>query len=284
MQSYEDRLTRVLRYIHDNPAGDMSLDTLADVAALSRFHWHRVFLAMTGETCAQLVRRVRMHKAAAMLHDPTVSVSDVATAVGYESLNSFSRAFRAQYDLSPKAFREQGGRPATLLVRSIGETDMQTVTIRQEPARHLVGVAHQGAYTEIGGSFGAFSAVVQSRNLWPQIGAMIGVFDHDPNVTPEADLRSFAGGEWKGDSCPDGLVERQLNGGRTAVLTFKGPYVDLHKAYDAMFGTWLPQSGELPDETPCFEVYLNDPMDVAPAELLTEICLPLQPRSDKMTG
>ena len=47
--SYEKRLLRVISYIHDNPAGDLSLDTLADVAAMSRFHWHRVFSAMMGE-------------------------------------------------------------------------------------------------------------------------------------------------------------------------------------------------------------------------------------------
>ena len=65
--SYEDRMLRVVAYIHDNPAGDLSLDALADVAAMSRFHWHRVFHAMTGETCAQAVRRVRLHRASVML-------------------------------------------------------------------------------------------------------------------------------------------------------------------------------------------------------------------------
>nr|MCU0854535.1 AraC family transcriptional regulator [Paracoccaceae bacterium] len=52
MRIYEDRLLRVLDHIAENPAGDLSLDALADVAAMSRFHWHRVFHAMTGETAA----------------------------------------------------------------------------------------------------------------------------------------------------------------------------------------------------------------------------------------
>ncbi|MEM9127216.1 MAG: AraC family transcriptional regulator, partial [Pseudomonadota bacterium] len=65
--SYEDRVLRVLAYIHENPAGDLSLDALADVAAMSRFHWHRVFRALTGETCAQAVRRIRLHRAAGWL-------------------------------------------------------------------------------------------------------------------------------------------------------------------------------------------------------------------------
>ena len=55
--TYEDRLRRVIDYIYDHAGEDLSLDTLADVAAMSRFHWHRVFRAMTGETCAKAVRR-----------------------------------------------------------------------------------------------------------------------------------------------------------------------------------------------------------------------------------
>ena len=62
--AYEARMLRVIDYIHDNLDGDLSLDNLADVAAMSRFHWHRVFHAMTGETCAAAVRRVRLNRAA----------------------------------------------------------------------------------------------------------------------------------------------------------------------------------------------------------------------------
>lgn len=61
---YEARLLRVLDHIYRNPEGDLSLDALADVVAMSRFHWHRVYQAMTGETCAEAVRRIRMHRAA----------------------------------------------------------------------------------------------------------------------------------------------------------------------------------------------------------------------------
>ena len=60
----ERRVLRVLEHIHANPAADLSLDALADVAAMSRFHWHRLFRAVTGETAAQTVRRMRMHRAA----------------------------------------------------------------------------------------------------------------------------------------------------------------------------------------------------------------------------
>ena len=61
---YERRLRRVVDHIHDNPDGDLSLDRLADVAALSRFHFHRVYNAVVGETAANTVRRMRLHRAA----------------------------------------------------------------------------------------------------------------------------------------------------------------------------------------------------------------------------
>ena len=276
MQGYEDRLMRVLRHIHDHPADDLSLDRLADVAALSRFHWHRVFHAMTGETCAQAVRRVRLHRAATLLLESTLPTDRIAAMVGYDNTRSFTRAFTAQYRLSPKGFRKTGGHLSPLLTRTRKGPAMHPVTIRIDPPRTLVGLPHAGAYSRIGRSFDAFSALAQTRNLWPQLGPMIGLYQDDPSITPKAELRSFAGAEWRGEERPQGLELRHLPGGRVAVMTFKGPYAELPKAYDMFYGTWLPRSGELPADDPCYEISLNSPMTTGPADLLTEICLPLQ--------
>ncbi len=59
-------------------------------------------------------------------------------------------------------------------------------------------------------------------------------------------------------------------------MTVKGPYSDLPSGYAQLFGQWLPASGEEAADSPAFEVYLNSPMDTAPDDLLTEICLPLR--------
>ena len=72
------------------------------------------------------------------------------------------------------------------------------------------------------------------------------------------------------------LEQVTLPAGRHAVLTYQGPYAGLPAAYDQLFGLWLPQSGEEPADSPVFEIYLNSPMDTAPDDLLTEICLPLK--------
>jgi AraC family transcriptional regulator len=276
--SYEDRILRVLSYIHDNPGGEMSLDRLADEAAMSRFHWHRVFRAMTGETCAQAVRRVRLHRAAILLVQGDRPVAQVAADCGYPNPASFARAFACAYGSRPGAFRKTGRLLAPLANPDSqkGHTPMFPVSIRQEPPRTLITLTHKGAYPNIGKVFETFFALCQSRNLWPRIGAIFAVYLNNPEATPEADLRSLVGAEWHGDDIPDGMHEQQLAGGKSAVLTYKGPYAGIEQAYQSLFGAWLPQSGEEPADAPCYEIYLNSARDTDPKDLLTEICLPLK--------
>ena len=134
---FEKRMFRVLEYIHANPAGDLSLDALADVAAMSRFHWHRVFHGMTGETCAQAVRRIRLNRAACWLVQEDWPVADVAQRVGYPSVQSFARAFRAAYGLPPVAFRKKGAADAPQLHQRNKEFDMYDVVTEEAPKRRL---------------------------------------------------------------------------------------------------------------------------------------------------
>lgn len=72
------------------------------------------------------------------------------------------------------------------------------------------------------------------------------------------------------------MVETEIAGGRYAALRYKGPYAAMRSAYQWFYGPWLAQSGEEPADVPVFEEYLNNPRDTAPAELLTDIYLPLR--------
>lgn len=274
---HEKRLLRVLDHIHDNPAGDLSLDALSEVAAMSRFHWHRVFRAMTGETLAQAVRRIRMQRASYLLVMTDQSLAEIAASVGMENLASFNRCFAEHFLMSPAAFRKRGElRPFVhnpLPRRNL----MHPVIIRSEAPIRLAALPHKGPYHEISRAFQKLSAVMTSRDLFRHSGRMIAVFYDDPQSVPEANLRSHAGFEIRGEpdlSTP--LEEVTLPGGRQAVLTYKGPYAGLPAAYDELFGLWLPKSGEEPADSPAFEVYLNTPMDTAPQDLLTELHLPLK--------
>lgn len=273
--TYEARLIRVLDYIHDNPAGDLSLDALADVAALSRFHFHRVFHAVMRETAAAAVRRMRMYRASVALVQTTAPLTKIARAVGYPNLASFTRSFAELYGVPPASFRAKGElRPLPPLFRT-GEPLMYAVEIRQDPARRLAAMPHKGAYAEIGRAFEKGGAVLAARKLIGACSGMVGVYYDDPSAVAVADLRSHAGFEIASGPIDPPLEQVNLPAGRHAVLRFKGPYSGLPAAYEQLYRNWLPGSGETPADSPVFEVYLNTPMDVAPEELLTEICVPL---------
>lgn len=273
---YEKRLLRVLDHVYANLDGDLSLDTLADVAALSRFHFHRVFTAMTGETVAVFIRRVRLYRAVAELLDTDAALPEVARKCGYPNPKSFSRAFRDAFGETPAAFRASGQRRPPLRLGSKGETEMYDVTIRDEPARRLAAIAHRGAYLDIGEAFEKAGATAAARGLGPELGAMIGVYYSDPDAVPEPELRSAAGFEISAAvEIVAPLEEIRLAAGRHAVLTHRGPYTGLAAAYSYLFGPWLAGSGEAPRDGPPFELYVNTPMDTKPGDLVTLVCLPL---------
>ena len=271
----ERRLTRVVDHIHDNPTADLSLDALADVAALSRFHFHRIWRAIYGETLAQTVRRMRLHRAAVALVHGTAPMARIARDVGYPNLSSFARAFTDAYGTPPSAFRARGElRPFPPQSRS-GDPLMLDVEIRTEAARHLAAVPHLGPYPEINRAFERLYATLSARQLLFKAGQMVAVYYDDTQSTPAAELRGHAGVELEGPVEPP-LETVVLPAGRHAVLRHVGPYAGLPAAYDQLFGIWLPASGEEPADSPAFEVYLNTPMDTPQDALMTEIHLPLR--------
>ena len=278
--SYDTRISRVIDYIYSNPSADLSLDCLADVAAMSRFHWHRVFSALTGESCAQIVRRVRMHRAAFWLVQTEWPLAKIAREVGYNNTQSFTRAFREVFDAKPLEIRAAQAQHVLTLRCKEGDEDMYGVKVEDAPERRLAAMAHVGAYNGVSKSYEKVAAVFTIRDLWKHARGMVGIYYDDPSTVPEAELRSYAAVELADDVVvPDPLEEVLIRGDESAVLVMQGAYTGLQEAYEWLYGQWLPQSGRMPADQPSYEVYLNSPMDTAPANLLTQIYVPIQPKT-----
>lgn len=274
---YDTRMRRVVQYIHDNPGGDLSLDRLADVAAMSRFHWHRVFRATTGETVAQVVRRVRLTHAANRLLTGDAPIAEIAAQVGYPNPSSFARAFRAFYGLTPESYRRAGGGRPLTHANLTGVYSMHKITITDRPALRLAALRHTGPYHQIDATFGRLYAHLKRADALTSAGLMVGVYYDCADETPQSELRSHAGVILPdGVTLPDGLDEVLLPAGPHAVLAHHGAYDSLPAAYDQLYCDWLPGSGRTPADFPPFEIYLNDPANTAPQDLRTDICLPLE--------
>lgn len=153
---------------------------------------------------------------------------------------------------------------------------MYPVSVRDEAARRVVGLPHTGPYPEVGPVFERVAAAIGAAGLWPQARGGVMVAYSDPDSTPPEELQSFAGVIMaEGAPCPEGLEERQLAGGRHAVLEFTGPYSGLGAAWGWLYGPWMAQAGARPGMAPAFEIYLSDPSDTPPEALRTDLYAPL---------
>ena len=153
---------------------------------------------------------------------------------------------------------------------------MYPVTVRDEPARHVLGLAHAGPYPEVGPVFETVAAAIWAAGLWlrAQGGVMI-AFD-DPGATPPERPRSFAGVIVPAHTpCPQGLHTHDLAAGRHAVLEMTGPYAGLAAAWAWLYGPWMARAGARPGPGPAFEIYRNHPGETPPEALRTDLFAPL---------
>jgi len=277
---YQRHLDAVTDYIYAHLDDDLSLETLAHVSGFSRFHWHRIYRAVRGETAAQTVRRLRLERAAAMLRETSWPVERIARKAGFTGSEVFSRSFLRSYGTTPSRFRT-GQRPASTDSALTSSGSGSTSSVREVPgwvvhveARcgyRLAASEHRGAYMDIGR---AFSRV---RDRTGAGSPMVAIYEDDPDAVPRADLRSAAGTVVDpGTKIPHDLVERTVPAGRYAIMRYIGPYSSMHAAYLWLYGQWLPASGWEPRDHPVIEEYLTDPATTPPAQAATDILLPLR--------
>ena len=105
-QEYVSRINRVIDYIENHLDQNLSLELLAGVANFSRFHFHRLFRALVGETLNSFIQRNRIEKAASQLLDnPKKSITEIAFDCGFSGSASFARLFKETYQVSASEWR-----------------------------------------------------------------------------------------------------------------------------------------------------------------------------------
>jgi AraC-like DNA-binding protein len=103
----ERRIGRALRCIEVNAADALDLDTLAGVAAMSKYHFLRTFRHTVGMTPYQFLLGVRMRRAAVRLATSSAPVSAISYESGFGDLSTFNARFRETFGMSPTAFRNR---------------------------------------------------------------------------------------------------------------------------------------------------------------------------------
>jgi AraC family transcriptional regulator len=258
---YEQAVQRTIDEVVANLDVALELETLADGAGLSPFHFHRMFRGMVGETPLELVRRLRMERAARQVLAADRPITQIAFDAGYETHEAFTRAFRVWYQTSPVAFRQRAHArteiPAAcgvhfgdvtghrFITRDSGGKDM-TVEVKQMPEMRVATVRHVGPYNLIPQAFEKLGRIVDHVGVFEGAATkMVAIYHDDPDSTPADQLRSDAG-----------LV---------------GPYEQLGDVWARFFGEWLPASGRRLGAGVSYEIYRNTPAEVPKKDLITDL-------------
>lgn len=256
-QDYRRRIAKVVEHILLDPADEHTVESLAAVAHLSPYHFHRIYREITGESVAATVQRIRLAGASQQLLETGETVAEAAIGNGYNSPQAFARAFRALAGMSPSAFQA-------------AQQGIASLPVIEQPTMRVLCLRHAGPLAAIPHSY------ARLRNwLVPQLPAdgsfveMGYTCEHGrqyyASIVPSVPIA--AGGEFE---------SHELEGGRYVVYRHQGAYALIATALRNLITQWLPHSGHTLDARPVMEIYRNDCLLTPAPALLTDLLIPIR--------
>lgn len=280
---YAERVARVIDYIGCHLDDELGVDKLSQVAAFSKFHFHRQFSEYTGMTVARLVRMMRLKRASYRLaFDEACRVIDVALDAGFDSPESFSRAFKAAYGQTPSEFRQEPRWEQWALANQFPQakgTRSMKVEIIEFETTEVAALEHKGPPSLLNASVAKFIEWRRSSGLSPvAISQTYGVPWSNPEIVGPAEFRFDICGSLRGPvpDNPQGVVAKVIPGGRCAVVEHIGSTNTLETTVRWLYQEWLPGSGEALREFPFFFHYVERVPSVPEHEQLTRVHMPLK--------
>ena len=274
---YIQRINKVVAYINNHLDETLDLKKLANEAALSDFHFHRIFKALKGEAIGGYITRLRLEATARLLRYTTLTIEEIAFNIGYETTASLSKAFKKQYGISPTEYRTN--KDTYIMKKEIINPDLalkapKIVTL--EP-KNLIYVALTGTYGSLdyGKAYEQLWAVIKAQKLFTKGIESICISYDDPKITEGSLQRSDVCLAIHKPATPQEEVScKTLAGGKYAVFFYQGSYENLSQVYDTAV-RWVIDHEYTLREEPFFEKYLNDARRTPKEKLKTEIYIPI---------
>lgn len=297
-EHYLESVHRVLTYVDDNLDSDLSAGRLAEVALFSKYHFHRIFKALTGETVSAFVVRRRLERAVFLFKSqPGLSVTDVALRVGFNSPEHFSRCFKERFNVTATRFRQSD---------NTNPESLKNSRIYQEVSPH----SFYHTYLESRNSDAASFEVQLKQFEETPVALVSEKFGKDGTALVEAwnhlmewaDARSLrtedckryaisrddfevtAAEDYRLDFCisipPDVVTGGRIHssricGGTYALIHVTGDIHQVAKAWDFLYKDWLPLSNFTPVNEPAVEIFLEGPETIGWEQFDLEIGIPV---------
>ena len=291
---YKRRINKVIDYVNNNLHKSISLEELASVAFFSPFHFHRIFVAVTGETVNNFTNRMRNEKAARLLKFSKKSISEISIECGFSSTSTLSRLFKQYFEISPSEYRK-GGEIKNSKIRkelfpnnkyhcNLSEEELKDkfpVEIRQLPERRIAYIRVMDAFRE-GVVLSVFADMVRwskKMNLFHSE-TIFGMSLDDPDVTPKEKYRYEVcitiPGDLKID--PDSAIETMtLPKCKYAVTAVSGDLNLVGAGINYLFDNWLINSSYEAEPQHGLEIFLDKENICNWDHFDLELCIPVKP-------
>jgi len=281
-------MNRALHYIEENLTKDIDFREVAKLALCSEYHFKRMFSFLAGITLSEYIRRRRLTLAAFELRDNNMKVIDIAIKYGYNSPDSFTRAFQNLHGLTPSEAKKNGyslkAYPQMTFQLSIKGGKEMNYRIEEKEAFHIVGIKERVPII-FHGVNPKISAMWESLSD-ETINKLKNLSNVDPLGLLSASLNFSEGRmEEKGEldhyigvattkECPDNLIKLEVPALTWAVFEAVGPFPDtLQDVWGRIYSEWFPSSNYEQVEGP--EILWNEHKDITSPTFKSEIWIPV---------
>lgn len=280
LQKHKARILPVLVHIEENLSKPLELIDLASRAGFSPYHFHRVFSSLIHENPKTYIRRLRLERAVYQMKVSPDNVLDIGLDAGFNSHESFTRAFMRHFKMSPadfrdmlKEFRQCVGESfrdysnweyETSKTLKVSRQEKTTaISLEQFPEEHVLFTRYRGQYealSEKGRSidtlWGPLFDYAEEHGLVYDRTRLIGICHDDPYVTEASKIRfdaclpiqdEVAGNEHIG--------QRSIESGLCAVRRHNKGFEEIANTFAFIGVEWLPIQNYMLKAKPHFEVY-----------------------------
>lgn len=283
-------LVRTLVHVQAHLDEDLSLGRLAALAGLSASKFHRAFKAWTGETPKRYTQRLRLERAVLRLSLHDTTVLETALEVGFRNHETFTRAFRGHFGVTPRSVLASGLAALPGIAREssnavspgLGECELSPSRLVVVKPMHLAFLRHVGPYEDVPNSIWQRLQAWADEQGLDRPRMLVGLGLDAPGVTPPQKLRFDAA-----IRLPEPLDTgeevgyQRFPGGRFLGTTHVGHYSTLAAAY----ATIVDRLGEFGNVRfaglPALEIYHETVINVDSTLNHTDIYLPVTSVNDR---
>lgn len=266
-------IEKTLYYIDEHICEELTYERLAEVFGYSSFHFHKIFSSVTELTITEYIRKRRLTIAHQKICKSTETIADICYSIGFNSIQTFNRAFKDTFGMPPLMARET---QAKITYRSVKEiivgylkrvevTGVFTIVPRIETKEEFVIAGYRkhtrNGFEAIGESWFYLKSNMDSMKRKNEH-TMYGFEDYSEEFTAEPLAFYYMAGVEvdKNTELPEGVYRKIVPKSEYAVFTVNGNNAngEIGQAFHYIYNVWLPSSDYCIDEELLFDFEYYD--------------------------